>query len=94
MFGKSPFNGDLSKWDVSNVTSMAYMFDSSAFTGSKGDITNWDTSSVTDVSCVFAYTKFNQDVSKWDVSKVKGDDALWAFEGSPLEGKITFMKFK
>jgi surface protein len=35
MFGDSLFNGDISKWDVSNVTDMCYLFGESPF---KGDI--------------------------------------------------------
>lgn len=40
MFRSSPFNGDISDWDVSNVTDMGDMFaTSSAFTG---DISKWN----------------------------------------------------
>ena len=40
----SKFNGDISKWDVSNVTNMFYTFkDCSSLTC---DISNWDTSKV------------------------------------------------
>ena len=41
----SDFNGDLSAWDVSSVTSMYAMFiDASDF---NGDLSAWDVSSVT-----------------------------------------------
>ena len=43
MFFDSEFNGDISKWDVSNVTNMEGMFLSSTF---NGDISNWDVSNV------------------------------------------------
>ena len=43
MFSKSQFNGDISKWDVSNVTNMGNMFSKSPF---NGDISNWDVSNV------------------------------------------------
>ena len=33
MFYGSQFNGDLSKWNVSNVVDMRYMFKNSQFTG-------------------------------------------------------------
>ena len=38
MFSKSSFNGDISKWDVSNVKYMDNMFYNSSFTG---DISLW-----------------------------------------------------
>merc|ERR1719162_1604253 len=70
MFNKaSKFNGDVSKWDVSSVTDMFYMF----FKAKKfnGDVFKWDVSSVTYMGYMFnKATKFNGDVSKWDVSSV------------------------
>ena len=51
MFFNSQFNGDISKWDVSNVTNMSCMFDyNSQF---NGDISKWDVSNVTDMSNMF-----------------------------------------
>ena len=44
------FNGDISKWDVSNVERMDRMFDKSKF---DGDINRWDVSNVTDMSLMF-----------------------------------------
>ena len=38
-----PYNGDISKWDVSNVTKMTKMFSFSYF---NGDISQWDVSNV------------------------------------------------
>ena len=49
MFYKSKFtgeNGDISKWDVSNVQYTHYMFAYSKF---NGDISNWDVSNVIDM---------------------------------------------
>ena len=43
LFNDSEFNGDISKWNVSNVTNMESMFDSSNF---NGDISKWDVSNV------------------------------------------------
>ena len=60
-------NGDISNWDVSNVTSMNLMFYHSNF---NGDISNWDVSNVTDMSGMFQGSLFNGDISNWDVSKV------------------------
>jgi surface protein len=64
----SQFNGDISKWDVSNVEKMASMFYKSQF---NGDISNWNVSNVTDMSGMFCSSQFNGDISKWNVSNVK-----------------------
>ena len=44
------FNGDISKWDVSNVTDMQSMFEKSQF---KGDISKWNLSNE-DIDRIFA----------------------------------------
>ncbi len=63
------FNGNISNWDVSNVTTMIGMFsNASAF---NQDISNWNVSNVTNMSSMFNYaSKFNVDISNWDVSNV------------------------
>ena len=43
MFASTPFNGDISKWNVSHVTNMAAMFMSSNF---NKNISKWDVSNV------------------------------------------------
>ena len=63
----SDFNGDISKWDVSNVEDMSYMFSYSRF---NGDISQWDVSKVKYMKWMFNNAKFNQDISDWDVSSV------------------------
>ena len=64
------FNGDISQWDVSNVTNMEYMFfQCNSF---NQDISEWDVSNVTNMSGMFcSCEKFNQNISSWDVSNVK-----------------------
>ena len=62
------FNGDISKWDVSNAIDMEGMFRSSKF---NRDISEWDVSNVKDMTSMFSQSKFNGDISKWDVSNVK-----------------------
>ena len=61
------YNGDISKWDVSNVVNMSKMFYLSEF---NSDISKWDVSNVADMSYMFYWSKFNDDISQWDVSKV------------------------
>ena len=58
MFTSSAFNGDISNWDVSNVTDMNNMFlDASQF---NQDISGWIVSNVTDMENMFrSATAFN-----------------------------------
>ena len=70
LFHDTVFNGDISKWDVSNVTKMNGMF----FKAWKfdGDISHWNVSKVTDMTSMFSCgSAFNGDISRWDVSNVK-----------------------
>jgi len=61
------FDGDISEWNVSNVTDMSHMFFCSKFAG---DISKWNVSKVTDMNGMFSFSMVCCDISKWDVSKV------------------------
>ena len=64
------FNGDISMWNVSNVTNMKYMF----YWCYKfnGDISRWNVSNVKDMDRMFCKCeKFNCDLSAWNVSNVE-----------------------
>ena len=50
MFYSSKFNGDISDWEVGNVTDMGFMFYGSEF---NGDISGWDVGNVTDMEFMF-----------------------------------------
>ena len=61
------FNGDLSSWDVSNVTTMEGMFCCApAF---NGDLSSWNVSNVTKMAGMFYEAKaFNKDTIKnWNL---------------------------
>lgn len=61
-------NPDVSNWDVSNVTNMAFMFN---LTTANPDVSKWDVSNVTTMVRMFNNaTNANPDVSNWDVSSV------------------------
>ena len=76
LFKRTDFNGNISKWNVSNVKDMHFMFD--GCTAFNQDISNWDVSNVTDMSSMFFACKvFNQDISKWDVSNVTNMDYMF-----------------
>ena len=85
--------GDMSGWDVSNVTDMSRMFDN-AITFNQ-DIESWDISKVTDMSWMFSDAlAFNRDIGQWDVSRVtdmssmfrRDDKRLSAFFNQDIGG--------
>ena len=51
LFEYLDFNGDISSWDVSNVTDMSYMF-YKCFNFNQ-DISNWDVSNVKTLNFIF-----------------------------------------
>ena len=61
--------GDISTWDVSQVTNMSELFYNK--TTFNDDISNWDVSNVTNMyALLWQATSFNQDIGAWDVSSV------------------------
>ena len=75
----SVFNGDLSAWNVSSVTSMKWMFHASAF---NDDISAWNVSSVTDMEYMFYGTSaFKQDLCTWS-DNFPYNSASWIFSES------------
>ena len=78
LFDETDFNGDISKWDVHNVTNMSTMFyECESF---NQDISKWDVHNVTNMKYMFYLCKkFNQDISEWDVSKVKNKDKMFGY---------------
>ena len=73
----SSFDGDISEWNVSRVTTMDSMFSETSF---DGDISGWDVSSVYDMTAMFIGAKwFTGDISKWDVSRVKKMDYMFQY---------------
>ena len=65
MFTYSKFNGDISKWDVSNVKDMGYMFWDSSFTAKNGDISNWDVSNVKNMRRMLTWSPLEKNPPKW-----------------------------
>ena len=84
LFEGTNFNGDISKWNVSNVINMRYTF--SRCKSFNQDISRWDVSNVEDLNYMFwGCESFNQDISTWDVSKVKNNKFI--FNMCPIEEK-------
>jgi surface protein len=68
MFRNTPFNQDISGWDVSSVTNMRNMFQSNISFNQPIGI--WDVSSVTLMNDMFFNSdSFNQDISAWQISQ-------------------------
>lgn len=66
---RKDFSG-IESWDVSNVTSMLYMFSGAKFFNA--DISKWNVSKVTDMRFMFnGATSFNQPLESWDISNVE-----------------------
>lgn len=85
LFRNSYFNGDISKWDVSNVQTMESMFaDCCNF---NGDISNWDIRNVRTMRNMFSNTRFNQDISNWDTHNVTDMENM--FMESKFNGDIS-----
>jgi hypothetical protein len=77
MFYKSSYNGnrgDISNWDVSNVTTMKQMFVESRF---RGNISNWNVSNVTDMEDMFTNSRFNGNLRQWHIQ---------SFDYNPFKG--------
>ena len=69
---RADFNADISHWDTSDVTSMAFMFHNA--THFNQNIGDWDTSGVTTMDAMFAgATAFNQDINAKTVVPVNGE---------------------
>jgi surface protein len=86
-YGAASFNGDVSRWDVSNVTDMSIMFcGASSFCG---DISRWDVSNVTDMSIMFCRVPlFNGIITAWDVSNVMNMGGMF-HEATLFNGDIS-----
>ena len=73
--------GDISHWDVSNVTDMSSLFENAGTkrtTSFNQPLNNWNVSNVKDMFCMFQEAKsFNQPLNKWNMSNVR--DMRWMF---------------
>jgi len=70
------FDGDISKWDVSNVENMESMFYNSKF---NGDISNWYVFNVKNMNFMFYKSRFNRNISNWNVSNIREMIRMFAY---------------
>ena len=75
LFNYSDFNGDISKWNVSNVENMNNMF----FENKKFNqpLDKWDVSNVRSMRNMFWRTNFNQPLNNWNVSNVENMEGMF-----------------
>ena len=87
-YGLDEFNGDISEWDVSNVTNMYGLFWNSKF---NGDLSKWDISNVRNMKGMFYHSSFNNNsICGWNVSKVKSTEMM--FMGSDFNQDLSNWK--
>ena len=68
--------GEISNWDVSNVTNMAGMFKNAI--SFNQPLNDWNVSNVLDMSQMFENAEsFNQPLNKWNVSKVRDMNGMF-----------------
>ena len=81
VFASSNFNGDISRWDVSNVENLSSMFkDNKVF---DQDLNKWNVEKVKQFNCMFENAiKYNHDVSRWNVETVVDIDMTSMFKGA------------
>lgn len=79
VFDQTDFCGDVSKWDVSNVTSFRDMF--SYCYSFNCDLGDWDTAAVTDMTGIFwaCHSFTGQGLEKWDMSNVKKTNGMFYY---------------
>ena len=87
IFASSEFDGDISGWDVSNVESMSNMFIYSKFTGRNGIFRLEKGNKVENMWGMFAGSKFNGNISNWDVSNVESMGLM--FSSSEFNGDLS-----
>ena len=76
--------GNISYWNVSNVTNMSCIFEHSRL---NEDISKWDVSNVETMHCMFQNSNFNRDISNWDVNNVINMKSMFA--NSCFDGDIS-----
>ena len=71
-------NFDVSKWDVSNVTNMSYIFNHCK--EFNGDLSGWNVSNVTDMTGMFCGCESfeGKGIENWDVSNVENVEEMFA----------------
>ena len=86
LFSRKAVNGDISGWDVSNVTDMSYLFHYTL--GTSQDLTQWDTRKVTNIEGILWHSGATVDISTWDISNVTNASYLF-YQALSFNGDIS-----
>ena len=86
-FNFPKFNWDISKWNITNVKDMSFMF---MFSDFNWDISKWNVSWVVDTSFMFYGSKFNWNLKKWNISNIT--NMSYMFANSEFEWDISKWK--
>lgn len=78
------FDGDISEWNMENAVVCTNMFNGSMFTGKNGDISNWDMRNVQYAHRMFFRSKYDGDISDWDLSSLNPKNAQQFIAGAPI----------
>ena len=90
MFEDSSFNGDISGWNVSQVTDMGGMFFGAA--SFDQPLNDWNVSQVTDMSNMFRHAaSFDQPLNDWNVSQVTDMGGMF-FDALTFNGNVSSWK--
>ena len=81
-YGAKLFNTSINNWDVGNVLRLDWMFYAGGNDGYNQPLNNWNTSKVTNFRFMFANTRFNQDISGWDVANATKLDAMFKWNSA------------
>lgn len=83
LFEGSPFNGNISQWDVSQGIYADNMFKNSAF---EGDLARWDWQALRSADGMFSNSVFDGDLSRWRFHHMSSCEDMFA--GSQFNGDI------
>ncbi|KAL3943508.1 MAG: hypothetical protein SGBAC_002433 [Bacillariaceae sp.] len=90
------FNGDLSKWSVKPSSMESTFYGTSSFTGGSRGLQNWDTSEVNDMGGLFAFSKFQADISSWIMISVTNTKEMFlgcqSFDGDLSKWDVSSVK--
>ena len=91
LFMSSRFNGDISKWDVSNVEDMLMMFAHSDFDCTNGDISQWEVPNLKSFNYVFYKSNVPRQIIARFNAKEKYKPGLHLTKNYPIRGMMYMM---